>query len=69
MGVISNDGGKLNIHPCNYDDPKGPKGMYREGPGLGGENTGVGNRPTGVGGESGSPGLGGTNHGNNPSRN
>lgn len=48
----------------NYQPPQGPKGiMSPQGPGLHGTNAGNTNGPDRGGSHSGSPGLGGTNHG------
>lgn len=48
----------------NYKPPTGPKGiMAPQSPGLHGSNAGNTNGPDRGGSHSGSPGLGGTNHG------
>jgi hypothetical protein len=48
----------------NYKPPLGPKGiMDPKGPGIHGSNHGNENGPDMGGSHSGSPGLGGTNHG------
>lgn len=65
------DGGKPNTKELPYSPPQGPTDQMRQGPGLGGNNYG----PCGTQGEhslpastSGSPGIGGKNHGNSPSQ-
>lgn len=68
MGV-TNDGGKPIKHDLNYSPPQGPTNQHRNAVGLGGDNYGVSRQPVCNDHESGSPGIGGTNHGNNPSRN
>jgi len=48
----------------NYSPPCGPKNINDpHSPGLHGKNQGTTNGPDSPGRESGSPGLGGTNHG------
>ncbi len=64
---MTHDGGKPEMRPVmNYQSPKGPTGQMRSAVGLGGDDCGK----SGTQGEaksspssSGSPGLGGTNHG------
>lgn len=48
----------------NYQAPRGPKGiMDPKTPGIHGSNYGIQNGPDRGGSHSGSPGIGGTNHG------
>lgn len=56
-------GGKPVKHDLDYATPQGPKGQFHNSVGLGGANSGVTNQPTSKDGASGSPGIGGTNHG------
>lgn len=70
--ALTRDGGKPNVRDVrNYATPTAAV-QHRQKSGLGGNN--LGNSGTqgpkgGYGKESGSPGLGGTNHGNDPSEN
>lgn len=67
---LTHGGGKPNVSDVmNYSTPKGPTSIGNNGVGLGGDNYGVQRQPVCHDRESGSPGIGGTNHGNNPSRN
>lgn len=61
--ALTHDGGKPNVRPMPYAEPKGPSNLSRQGPGLGGDNHGQ----CGTQGsyheshsESGSPGIGGS---------
>lgn len=48
----------------SYSEPQGPKGiMDPKSPGIHGANSGTANKPTSLDRPSGSPGIGGTNHG------
>lgn len=66
---LTNNGGKPNVGTIEYCTPQGPKDQGHNSVGLGGDNYGVQRQPVCHDHESGSPGIGGTNHGNNPSRN
>lgn len=62
--VASNGGQVPTKDVRNYQEPQGPKGiMDPKGPGLHGSNHGIGNGSNNGGSHSGSPGIGGTNHG------
>ena len=57
------NGGQMPVRDVrNYAAPQGPKGIMQSGPGLHGSNSGNTRQPTGKS-SSGSPGIGGTNHG------
>ena len=57
-------GGITSSKDLPYSAPVGPKGiMGDQSPGLHGSNHGIGNGSDHGGSHSGSPGLGGTNHG------
>lgn len=56
-------GGPTTAKPIPYSPPQGPQGIMKEGVGLGGTNAGCGQRFD-PGSRGGSPGIGGTNHGN-----
>lgn len=59
-GVLPGDTKDVN----NYKPPQGPKNINDpHSPGLHGSNKGITNGPDNGGSHSGSPGLGGTNHG------
>lgn len=62
---MSREGGEVPVKDVrNYSPPQGPKGiMNPQSPGLHGDNKGITNGPDSGGSHSGSPGLGGTNHG------
>lgn len=62
------DGGKPNKQELSYSPPQGPKNQYHNSVGLGGDNYGVTNQPVCHDREVGSPGIGGSNHGNNGSQ-
>jgi hypothetical protein len=64
----THDGGKPNLYDLPYSPPQGPRGQSHEGVGLGGDNYGVGNQPVCHDREVGSPGIGGSNHGNAPTQ-
>lgn len=60
----ASSGGKQSPKPIDYATPQGPKGiMNPQSPGLHGSNAGNTNGPDSGGSHSGSPGIGGTNHG------
>ena len=64
MGKLgTHDGGKPSKGDLSYSPPQGPRGQSHEGVGLGGDNYGVCNTPVCDEGGSGSPGIGGRNHG------
>jgi hypothetical protein len=62
---VASSGGYSNKRDINtYCPPQGPKGiMDPKTPGLHGSNHGIENGPDMGGSHSGSPGIGGTNHG------
>lgn len=62
--MLGNNGGKPIVKPLPYSPPVGPTGMGHQGPGLGGDSYGNGQQPVCYERLSGSPGNGGTNHGN-----
>lgn len=66
---LTHGGGKPYKHDLSYSPPQGPTAQHGNAVGLGGDNYGVTRQPVCHERESGSPGIGGTNHGNNPSRN
>lgn len=67
--TCTHGGGKPYVNDLSYSTPRGPRGQDHQGVGLGGDNYGVGNQPVCREREAGSPGLGGSNHGNSPSGN
>jgi hypothetical protein len=58
------DGGKLEKKELPYATPQGPTSQMHKGPGLGGDTYNPA-MPVCNDRETGSPGLGGSNHGNN----
>lgn len=66
----THDGGKPVVKPLPYSPPKGPTNQMRARPGLGGDNLGqCGTQGSySAPSESGSPGLHGTNKGNQGSQ-
>lgn len=65
---LTHGGGKPNVKPCDYSEPKGPIGINdRKGPGLHGDNHGN-DQKSHAGRGSGSVGLHGTNKGNDGSQ-
>jgi len=59
-GIMPGDTKDVN----GYKPPQGPRNiMDPKSPGLHGVNNGITNQPTNINRPSGSPGIGGTNHG------
>jgi hypothetical protein len=56
-------GGDMPVKKIPYSEPKGPIGIGHKGVGLGGDNHDCGEEGSNES-MSGSPGIGGTNHGN-----
>jgi hypothetical protein len=63
-GSGTSDGGKPTPRPRPYSPPVGPTNMGHKGSGLGGDNYGTSQQPVCRDRPVGSPGNGGTNHGN-----